>query len=178
MKLVKLLIKLAVGLIGFLAIVFVLAGILIPSERSFTLETEINASHETVWSVLTDREKYTEWQDKISGVEIKDDENWVEISKDAGPIDFKYVKREKPTLLELSYSTPSGVNGEWRGELRSAGEGKTIVTTTDKSVVKSWIAKVFMSMFFDIEDFARDWNQKLKKRAEAVEAQKQENQGE
>ena len=170
MKILKLLLKLAIGLIGLLVLVFVLAGLLIPSEKTFTQETVIDASPETVWSVLTDREKYPEWQDKLSGVEIKDDENWVEISKDAGPIDFKFVKRDKPKLLELNYSTQSGVNGEWRGELKSMGDGKTTVTTTDKSIVNSWVAKIFMSMFFDVEDFARDWNQKLKKRAESLEA--------
>ncbi len=169
MKLVKILITFVLGLVCLLGIGFLAGGLLIPNEKSFTQETEINASRETVWKVLNDREKYPEWQDKLDSVEIKDEKNWVEVTKDAGPIDFKIVRSEEPKLLELHYSTQSGVAGEWIGELKEVGESKTIVTTRDKSIVNSWIAKIFMSAFFDIEEFAKDWNKKIKARAESIE---------
>ena len=152
-----------------IVLAFVALGLLIPNEKSFTQETEINASPETVWKVLNDRKSYPVWQDKLESVEIKDDKTWIEVTKDAGPIDFKIVRSEKPQLLELHYSTQSGVAGEWIGELKAVSKSKTIVTTRDKSIVNSWIAKIFMSMFFDIEDFAKDWNKKLKARAESLE---------
>ncbi len=165
---VRSLIKLILALIALLIAAFAAAGILIPAEQTFSQETEINAPVETVWQVLNDREKYPEWQEKISTVEIRDANTWTEISKDAGPIEFEFVRKEKPKVIELKYSTPSGVSGEWKGELTFAGEGKTRVKTFDKLVVKSWIAKVFMSMFFDLEEFAKGWNQSLRKRAESI----------
>ncbi|NNE98880.1 MAG: hypothetical protein HKN25_07655 [Pyrinomonadaceae bacterium] len=169
MKLSRILIAFVLGLVCLLGIGFVLGGVLIPAEKSFTQETEIDASAETVWKVLTEREKYTEWQDKLSAVKIIDENRWVEIVKDVGPIDFYFVRKEKPKTLEIKYATPSGVDGQWLGEIKPVSYGRTVITTTDKSIVKSWIAKIFMSMFFDIEEFAKDWNQKLKARAESLE---------
>ena len=152
-----------------LGIAFLAGGLLIPNEKSYTQETEINASQETVWKVLNDHEKFPEWQDKLASVEIKDEKNWTEVTKDAGPIDFTIVSSDQPNKLELKYSMGESYKGEWFGELRSPAEGKTVLKTTDKSVVNSWVMKILMSAFFDIEEFAKDWNQKLKARAESLE---------
>jgi len=169
MKLVKILIAFVLGLACILGLIFVAGGILIPAEKSFTQETEINASQETVWNVLNDHEKFPEWQDKLASVEIKDEKNWTEVTKEAGPIDFTIVSSDKPNKLQLKYSMGDNFTGEWHGELSEKAEGKTILKTTDKSVVNSWVMKVLMSAFFDIEDFAKDWNKKLKARAESIE---------
>lgn len=169
----KLLIKLLIGMVGFLLFVFILAGLLIPAEKSFTDTTSIEATPETVWTVLRDVKSFPEWQDQVSSVEIENDDSWTEVTESAGPLRFKVVRAEKPTLLEIHYSSESGVKGEWLGELTSADGGKkTQLKTTDRSKVESWIAKVFMSMFFDLEEFAKDWNQKLKKRAEKLESER------
>jgi len=168
------LIKLLAGLVGVFVLVFIIAGILIPSEQSFTQDTEILASPETVWTVLRDVKSYPEWQDQIAGVEIKDENNWTEHVDGVGPIEFKVVRSEKPKTMELNYANPSGVNGEWLAQIKSLSDQKTVITTTDKSAVKSWVAKIFMSMFFDFEEFAKDWNQKLKKRAESVELKRKQ----
>ena len=163
---------LLVLLIGLLAIGYIVGGLLIPREKTFTQETEINASKETVWRVLNDREKYPEWQDKLEKVEVRDESNWTEVAQDAGPIEFTVVRKDEPNSLHLKYILGATIKGEWLGELESSAGGKTIITTTDRSIVESWSTKILMSMFFDIEDFARDWNQKLKKRAEKIESEK------
>ena len=172
MKLTRIILGAVLGLFVFFSVVFVLAGILLPDEKSYTEDTEIAASRETLWQVLRNVKSYPEWQDKLTGVEIEDKDHWTEIAKNVGRIEFRVVKSEKPSVLEIKYSTEGGMNGEWRGVLKSEGDHKTIITTTDKSIVTNWVTKVFMSMFFDIEEFAKDWNLKLKKRAESVELRK------
>lgn len=169
MKLVKTFIVFVLVVMVLIGAAFLAGGLLISNEKSFTQETEINASQETVWNVLNDHEKFPEWQDKLESVEIKDEKNWTEVTKDAGPIDFTIVSSNKPNKLQLKYSMGESFKGEWFGELSSPSEGKTILKTTDKSIVNSWVMKVLMSAFFDIEDFAKDWNKKLKARAESLE---------
>ncbi|MCB1023867.1 MAG: SRPBCC family protein, partial [Acidobacteria bacterium] len=118
MKFVKTAAKILLGFIAFLGLVFLIAGLLVPSERAFTQETIINAPPEVVWNVLNDREKYPEWQDKLKSVRNTGENSWTEETKDAGTIDFQIVRSEKPTSLELRYSMGDWMQGEWSGQLR------------------------------------------------------------
>ena len=59
-------------------VAFFSASIVIPAKKTFTQETPIDASRETVWKVLTDRDKYPEWQEKVKKIEVKDEKNWTE----------------------------------------------------------------------------------------------------
>ncbi|MDH3529341.1 MAG: hypothetical protein OEQ28_07230, partial [Acidobacteriota bacterium] len=128
----------------------------------------INASRETVWQVLNDKEKYTEWQDQLKTVDIKDDENWTETTTQGQVLEMKLVSSEEPIRMRLSYKIGEDFKGAWSGELRRVSPTKTIIRTTDSTEIDSVIMKVTVAMFFDIEDFAKDWNQKLKKRSEAL----------
>ena len=74
--------------------------------------------------------------------------------------------------MSLEYNAPGVFTGSWKGELRRISPSKTVIRTTDTSRVDSTFTKVMMAMFFDIEDFAKDWNQKLKKQAELVQQEK------
>ena len=165
----KFLLKTLVVLVTIVIVAIVSALIVIPRERSFTQETEINASRETIWKVLTDREKYGEWQDSVAKIEIVDADNWKETTKDGQEIEFTFTAREEPANLRLEYKIGDGFSGTWKGDLRRMAPKKTIIRTTDTTEVHSAVVKLMMAMFFDIEDFAKDWNQKLKKRAEALE---------
>lgn len=168
MKYVKIAGALLLGIIGFFGIVFLIAGILVPSERSCTQETIIDSSPEVIWSVLTDREKFPEWQKDLKSVKITGSNTWIGETKEAGSIDFTVIRSEKPTSLDLKYSKGSWMQGGWSGRLKQIDNGKTVITTTDKTIAGNWPMKIMMSMFFNIGDFASDWNKSLKDRAEAI----------
>ena len=157
------------GIVLVVVLAFVAAGVIIPSERSFTQVTEIEASPETVWAVLNDREKYLEWQDQLTKIEITDETHWTEYPKNADPLKLTITGRDEGRSMDITYSMDNGFEGSWRGELSPRGEQRTLIRTTDKMVTNGWIMKIMMAMFFDIEDFAKDWNQKLKKRCEDEE---------
>lgn len=164
----KKLLYIIAGLILAAAAAFVAAGIIIPNEKTVTQVTEINASAETVWTVLNDREKYPEWQDQLEKVEVKDEKRWTEVTP-GGPIEFVIDRSDEGRSMDISYSMGESFKGTWRGELSPRGDKQALLRTTDKTVVDGWFTKVMMAMFFDLEDFAREWNAKLKKRAEAIE---------
>ena len=164
----KLILKGIVILVVIIVVAFAVAAIVIPKKKSFTQETEIEASREIVWKVLNDKEKYTEWQDQLKKVEIKDDKNWTETTTQDQVLEMTLVSSEEPVSMRLSYKIGEDFRGAWSGELRRVSPTKTIIRTTDSTEIESVIMKVTVAMFFDIEDFAKDWNQKLKKRAESL----------
>jgi uncharacterized protein YndB with AHSA1/START domain len=167
MKIVKILLF-AVGLLVLLGIVaFVASGLLIPAERSFINEIEINAPAERVWEVITDRNKYTEWQPNLTRVENIDDRNWIEYPKDSPePLNFSLSKDERPNRMEFGYRMGDKFNGIWRGEITRSQNGVKL-KTVDSYTVKSLPTKVLVYMFFDMDRFAKDWNERLKQRAES-----------
>ena len=164
----KLILKGFVILLVVAVVAFASAALVVPKKKSFTQETEINVSRETVWKVLNDREKYTEWQDQLTKVEIKDDKHWSETTVDGQILLFTLVSSEEPTGMRISYNIGENFKGAWSGELRRVAPDKTIIRTTDSTEIDSVIMKVTVAIFFDIEDFAKEWNQKLKKRAESL----------
>lgn len=148
----------------------IVAIIAIPHKREINQETEINASRQIVWEVLNDKSKYTEWQDAIKKVNIKDENNWTEITTNGEQeIQFKKTMSLEPEGLGLSYTMGDSMKGTWRGELKRLGPNKTLIRTKDTSEVNSAVSKVLMAVFFDYEGLVKGWNQKLKKRAEEIQ---------
>jgi hypothetical protein len=171
MRFVKVILHVAAAIVAFCAAAFVALGLLIPSERNFSNEVEINAPAEVVWQVINDRSRYTEWQTSLDHVEIIDDRNWIEHTKGgAGPMTFNLAKDERPTAMEFRYSIENSFLGWWRGEI-SPVLGGVKLRTQDSYTAKSWPAKIMIYIFFDMDAFAKDWNGRLKERAEKMAAE-------
>ena len=163
----KLLIATAV-LVLVVALAIVILGSLVPAERSFTNEIDINAPPDKVWQVLTDKKRYTEWQTQLERVEITDDQHWTEYPKDAPePLSFQLEEDGRPSSMEFSYTMGSAIHGHWKGEMTSTPNGVRL-RTTDGYKTNSWLMKLMLGVFFDLDKFAKDWNNKLKQRVETL----------
>ncbi|MGQ0542458.1 MAG: SRPBCC family protein [Blastocatellia bacterium] len=174
MRILKKLLVLFGILTILLTAALVLAGLMMPAERSFTNEVEIDAPAEKVWDVITDKKRYTEWQTAITKVEIIDDKTWVEYPKDTPePIKFSIAKDERPSRMEFHYTMGDSFNGHWKGEITSTTNGVKL-KTTDSYKVAGWLSKILIGAFFDLDSFSKDWNSKLKTR---VESQKNNSSG-
>lgn len=144
------------------------AAALMPDEREFTNEIEIDAPPEVIWKVVTDRERYTEWQTQIDRVEIVDQNNWIEYPKNSPePIKFRLERDERPLRMEVSYSMGDSMHGRWIGETTRTADG-IVLRTVDSYRTDGVLTKLVMGAFFDMDRFAKDWNTKLKQRAEAL----------
>ena len=60
------------------------------------------------------------------------------------------------------------IQGHWKGEVVPTATGVKL-TTVDSYDTKSWLMKIMMGAFFDLDGFAKDWNNKLKLRAESLD---------
>lgn len=169
MRILKKLLIAAAVVILVVTLAIVVAGFLVPAERSFTNEIDINAPPDKVWQVLTDKKRYTEWQTQLERVEITDEQHWIEYPKDAPePLSFQLEKDSRPASMEFSYSMGNAIHGHWKGEMTPAANGVRL-RTTDSYKTNSWLMKLMMAAFFDLDKFAKDWNNKLKQRVETFD---------
>ncbi len=168
MKIIK---TLGISLVIFLlmiGIIFVALGLLLPNEFVVNNQIEIEATREDVWAVIDEREKFKEWVPNIERVEVIDEKRWKEFPKNSDiAIEFEVVNVDKPTKYELRYQMENKMAGEWRGDFEKIERG-TLLKTEDKLIHKSWFGKILMPLFFDLDSFAKDFNQRLKERAEST----------
>ena len=149
----------------------VVAGLLIPAEQSFVNAVEINAPSEKVWEVITDRERYAEWQPQLGKVEISGDGTWVEYPKDSPePLLFSLAKDSRPDSMEFAYAMGDHFRGHWKGVIEPSATGVKL-TTTDSYKVDGWLTKILIYAFFDLDSFAQKWNGQLKDRVESLRKQ-------
>jgi uncharacterized protein YndB with AHSA1/START domain len=171
MKILKVFLIAAVVFVLLLAGIFVVAGLLIPAEQSFANEVEINAPAESVWQVITDKDRYTEWQTQLTKVERIDDKTWVEYPKDSPePLRFTLAKDERPSRMEFSYTMGDSFTGNWKGEVTPTTSGVKL-KTVDSYAAQGWLTKILIYTFFDMGSFASDWNGTLKTRVETLNKQ-------
>ena len=169
MKLLKILGVALGSLVAVGILAFVAAGLLVPAERSFTNEIEINAPAEKVWQVVTDRAKFPEWQTNLTRIELIDNKNWIEYPKDSPePLRFILAKDERPTRMEFAYRMGDSFDGKWTGDVTPTAGGMRL-KTVDGYVAKGWMTKILIGTFFDLDKFAKDWNKRLKERVEKTQ---------
>jgi len=168
MKILKKLLIAAAVLVFLGVVTIITAGFLLPSERSFVNEIDINAPADRVWQVIADRERYTEWQTQLDRVEIIDERTWIEHPKESpDPLKFQIIRDERPSSMEVNYTMGTAIRGAWKGELTPTSSGVRL-KTTDGYRTDHWMMKMLLGAFFDLDGFAKDWNKKLKQRVETL----------
>lgn len=168
MKIIKTLATLIAVVVIVLAIGYLIMGYTLPDETTVKSEFDVAAPPEKVWQALTDREKYPEWAPNIVKVEIINDKQWREWPKDSeSPLTFNTISEQPPGSMELSYAMGDFFEGHWKGEIKATPSGAR-VTTEDRMRAKTWATKIMMYPFFDLNDFVKTWNRKLKERAESL----------
>ncbi len=167
MSILKKVIIASVALVLVLSLIFIGLGLFLPDEIVVENQIDINASPEEIWQVIEEREKFPEWAPNIEKVVVINENQWKEFPRGSDlPIIFENVKLEKPSRYELKYEMENIMNGEWIGTFEKTSYG-TILKTKDKLIHKTWMGKIFMPLFFDIDIFAKEFNQKLKEKVES-----------
>lgn len=168
MKIIKTLATVAALIVTVFAIGYLIMGYTLPDETVVKSEFDVAAAPEKVWQVLNDHEKYPEWAPNIAKVEVINDKQWREWPGDSDlPLAFTVVNEQAPGKLELGYTMGPFFEGHWKGEITATPTGSH-VTTEDRMQAKTWATKITMYPFFDLNDFVKTWNRKLKERAETL----------
>jgi uncharacterized protein YndB with AHSA1/START domain len=168
MRYLKWFVVMSAGMWAAVAVAFTIAVIVIPAEKSFTNEVDIAATPEQVWQVIFDKKRYPEWQTAITNVEVTDEKNWIEYTKNApDPMHFTVVNDKRPAEVELHYTMGDAFGGHWHGTITPTATGVKL-KTVDSYKADGWLSKVMVGVLFDLDKFAKDWNTKLKARVESI----------
>jgi uncharacterized protein YndB with AHSA1/START domain len=168
MKILKILATLIALVVTALALGFLILGLTLPEESQVKTEFDVAAPPEKVWQALNDRGKYPEWAPNIARVEIVNEKEWREWTKDnPDPLTFSVTSEQPPDRMEVKYVMGDFIEGHWKGEIKATAAGSR-VSAEDKMRAKTWMAKIMMYPFFDLKEFVNTWNQKLKQRAESL----------
>lgn len=168
MKILKWLFTALAVLVLAVVIAIFAAAALVPDERSFVNEIDIDAPADKVWAVITDRPRYTEWQTQLDRVEIIDEKSWIEYPKSTPePLKFCQVSDVRPASMEFEYTMGDSMHGRWRGEITPRPSGVKL-KTTDSYHAQGRVTKILMRLFFDFDSFAKEWNGLLKRRVESI----------
>jgi hypothetical protein len=93
---------------------------------------------------------------------------WVEHPKNSPePLRFQLREDKRSDSMTIDYSKGDAFTGSWKGEMKESPSG-VLLTTRDSYSAKGWISKTMVFLFFDLDKFAKDWNKKLKQRAEGL----------
>lgn len=155
-----------------IAIIIIVAGLILPDERTEKRQTVFDAGPETVYNIITNNEDYAYRSDlkEIIIVEKKGDfEVWDEVAGNGNTIRFRTTKKVPFSRYEFDIVEANGFTGHWIGEIKETGPGQTLFTATEIIRIKNPVIKVLSYLFFDIGKFMETYQEDVKRKIESLE---------
>ena len=153
--------------IAILIAVVVLAGLTIPKGHRASRTTTLAAPPETVFSTVSDFNRYPEWRSDVKSVVVDGQGGVGTVVQEHGPhgpIPFRVETHEPPSRLVMRIADPSlPFAGTWTYELRPSGSG-TELTLTEDGEVSNPIFRVMQKLFFSPYDTIDTYLADLRKR--------------
>ncbi len=107
-----------------------------------TIKAVFESDIQTVWGVVTDVEKYSEWRSDLSKCEIVDEKHFTEYTKDGYATYFTVTNTETFKCWEFDMKN-SNMTGHWIGKFSAKGN-TTEVEFMEEVNVKNIIMKLFV----------------------------------
>lgn len=110
-----------------------------------TITAALDADISTVWRIVTDARRYTEWRGDLERVEAEDELHFTEHTRDGFATRFTVTQSHAPELWELHIEN-ANLTGRWLGEFESLGE-KTEVRFTEYIRAKKPIPAIIVKRY-------------------------------
>lgn len=105
-----------------------------------TIEKDFDFDIKIIWDIITDFKKY-HWRSDISKVDVLNEKEFIEITKDGYSTNFIIIKEIKFKYLEFKIDN-SNMEGYWKGEFL-AENGKTKIRFTENLKSKKiWLIPI------------------------------------
>lgn len=156
--------KKIIVVISSILIIFLLLflyGLTLPAKQNFKASKKIVASPKEIWKVLNDWQGQKKWRDDLKKVEVIDDKNFLEYPKFGPPIQFEVLKINEFQFMELKLSHRS-FSAIYQVQLIPK-ENSTLLEESYVFNYPSPMTRVFMPIFFDINDFSKKFLDNLEK---------------
>lgn len=110
--------------------------------------SKVNALFSTdvkrVWSIVTSLENY-QWRSDLSRIEVLNDKQFVEYTKDGFPTTFTITAMEPYKRWEFDMDN-SNMKGHWTG-IFIERDGETEATFIEDVTARKWIMKLLVKLF-------------------------------
>lgn len=126
------------------------------SELTATFKSDIN----TVWNVVTNNKDFS-WRSDLDRIEVLDEVNFVEYTKDGFSTCFKITIKEKPYLYKFDMENKN-FNGVWVGKFRETEDGGTKITFIEEIYIKSKVMEVLSHLFMNLKKMQNTYVKDLK----------------
>jgi hypothetical protein len=162
------------GLAVLLALVVVVVGFGMtqPRHHVATTRAKYDKPPEEVWRVVSDYERWHEWNREITSVTPLPDQNgrrMIKVVGSWGTAPTALAVWNPPTQLRTEMNAGS-FSGSWTYDLRPTEDGGTLLTITEEGNVANPIWRAMM-IFHDNEASMREYHASLAKRLRASVAQ-------
>lgn len=106
----------------------------------FSIEKTFDFDIKIVWNVITNFKKY-HWRSELSRVDIINEKEFIEVTKDGYLTSFKIIKEEKFKYLEFKINN-SNLEGYWKGEFLVENGKTKIKFVEDLKAKKIWLTPI------------------------------------
>ncbi len=123
-------------------------GFILPNPRITKQTTEITASNDIVWSIISQPSKQLKWRKDLQCIDVNKQSNeWTETLKNGVSITFRERKKIAPTLYEIEIVPTHGFGGYSIVELETIGSN-TLLTLTEASEISNPFRRIFSFLFY------------------------------
>ena len=122
---------------------------------------------EKIWDVVTDLSDY-EWRSDLSKIEVIDDRNFIEYTKDGFETKFNVTDKEIYKFWEFDLENKN-IKGHWSGKFYKQGDRTTLDFTEDVTA-KNFLMKPFVGTYLRKQQ--KQYFTDLKKKLRCEEASK------
>jgi len=113
------------------------------------IKSNIKASFECdiekVWDIITNNNEYS-WRSDIDRIEIVDDNNFIEYTKDNFPTNFKITKKDNLKRYEFDIENKN-IRGHWIGIFFKKENGETQIDFTEEIEVNNVIMRLLAKSY-------------------------------
>lgn len=165
-----------IGIIVFVALLPLIIGLFLPSEKSYTKTFTFNAPVDKVWNIVTDLKGQEKWRSDVKDIQIisntKDSEIWIEQPKNGPSIKFQTKEKIENQLWVMEIIDNPTFSGKWVGTFEALGENRTKVVFTESPTIPNPYFRTFSLLFVDmdktldlyLENLARELGEKYVKK--------------
>ncbi len=109
-----------------------------------TIKAVFESGIKNVWNIVTSLEHY-QWRSDISRIEILNDKQFVEYTKDGYPTTFTVTGTEPCKRWEFDMEN-SNMKGHWTG-IFTEKDGNTEIDFTEEATAKKALLKPFVKLY-------------------------------
>ena len=144
----------AVGVIVLIALLPLIIGLFLPSEKSYTKTFTFNAPVDKVWNTVTDLKGQVKWRSDVKEIQIisgtKDGEVWVEQPMKGPSIKFRTKEKIENQLWVMEIIDNPTFSGKWVGTFEALGDNRTKVVFTESPTIPNPYFRTFSLLFVDM----------------------------